>query len=106
LDNLKINNDTVQNSSYFNNNEIKSRPKEIEVSDNIKFENAFKKAKQYVQINDTKLSLSFDKENNVPIIYVLDNKTDEIIRRIPPEKLVELSEDDEKLKGLFFEKGV
>jgi len=108
---MKINSGTTINDQYFVKNDIihthrQEKPKEIEISENIKFENAFRKAKQYVQINNTKLSLSFDKENNIPVIYVLDNETDEVIRRVPPEKIVELSGDEEKLKGFFIEKGV
>ncbi len=74
--------------------------------DNLQFESAFNKARQYVKINNTRISLSWDKENREPVIYVMDNETDEVIRRIPPEKLVEIANDDEKLKGFFIEKDV
>ena len=110
LDDMKINSNVSiisQNISQSVSTKHKQEePKQIEISENIHFEKAFRKAKQYVQINNTKLSLSYDKENNVPVIYVLDNETDEVIRRIPSEKLIELSGDEEKLKGFFFEEGV
>ena len=110
LDDMKINSNMSVNNQYLFGNDLRKQPQEkqqdLKIVENIGFEDAFRKAKQYVQINDTKLSLSYDKENNVPVIYVLDNETDEVIRRIPPEKLVELSGDEEKLKGFFFEKGV
>ncbi|MFP4547044.1 MAG: flagellar protein FlaG [Fidelibacterota bacterium] len=74
--------------------------------DNSQFEAAFNKARQFVKINNTRISLSWDKENQEPVIYVMDNETDEVVRRIPPEKLIEIADDDEKLKGFFIEKDV
>jgi len=75
-------------------------------NEDLKFDAAFKKARQYIKINNTRISLAYDKENKEPIIYVLDNETDEVIRRIPPEKLIEIADDEEKLKGYFVEKDV
>ncbi len=113
MDNIKIDGDINVNNRFYledSNSKItrpKSRDKQAtKQNDNIKFEDAFKKAKKYIQINDTKLSLSYDREEHQPIIYVLDRETDEVIRRIPPEKLVEIAGDEEKLKGFFIEKGV
>ena len=74
------------------------------ISENNKFENAFNKVKQYVEIFDTRLSFTYDKENKEPVIFVVDNKTNEVIRRIPSEKMVEISGDVEKMKGLFIQK--
>lgn len=103
-------NTNITNWQYENKTDLITQDhkeaQQLPLSDNMKFENAFNKAKQYVEINDTKLSLSYDKENNEPVIYVMDNETDEIIRRIPPEKLVEFSGDPEKMKGLFFQEDV
>ncbi|MBN2279926.1 MAG: flagellar protein FlaG [Candidatus Marinimicrobia bacterium] len=108
MNEIKINSNLSVTSQYFSDpgaqRSNQPKPKEIELSENIRFENAYRKAKQYVKINNTKLSLSYDKENKTPVIYVLDNDTNEIIRRIPPEKLVEISGDEEKLKGYFVEK--
>lgn len=112
MDDIRINSSTSINTSMdpAARRQIRVRPRKTDenltAGKNIKFEEAFKKAKEYVKINNTKLSLSYDKEHNQPVIYVLDSETDEVIRRVPPEKLIELSGDEEKLKGFFVEKDI
>ena len=102
--NMKYNeNITVNKKNDRKNTEEKQS---VQIDENIKFENAFNKVKHYVEINDTKLSLHYDKKNKEPVIYVLDKETDEVIRRVPPEKLIDISGDQEKMKGLFFQKDV
>jgi len=111
ITNIKITESSgISGTQYENNRELdknsEQKAQELPVNDNIRFEKAFNKAKQYVEINNTRLSLSYDEENKEPVIYVMDRETDEVIRRIPPEKLVEISGDQEKMKGLFFQKDV
>ncbi len=76
------------------------------IANNMNFSKLFTKVQKYVETQNTKLSLSYDNENKTPIIYVIDKDTNEVIRRIPPEKLVKMSKDPESFKGLIFQKEV
>jgi flagellar protein FlaG len=42
-----------------------------------------------------------EKELDIMIVKVIDSETDEVIRQIPPEELVELSKNAKDLKGLL-----
>ena len=61
------------------------------------------KVQQYVNTFNTKLSFSFDKQKNRPIIYVIDKETDEVIRQIPPEKMYKLINNLEEIRGIIYQ---
>jgi flagellar protein FlaG len=47
------------------------------------------------------IHFELEKELNLMIVKVIDSETDEVIRQIPPEELVELSKNAKDLKGLL-----
>lgn len=50
------------------------------------------------------LHLEIEKDLNMVIVKVIDGETDEVIRQIPSEELVELSKKAKNLKGLLVDK--
>lgn len=48
-----------------------------------------------------KIHLEVEEELDMIIVKVVDGETDEVIRQIPPEELVELSKNAKNLKGLL-----
>ena len=48
-----------------------------------------------------KIHLEVEEDLDMIIVKVVDGETDEVIRQIPPEELVELSKNAKNLKGLL-----
>ncbi|MBI5741905.1 MAG: flagellar protein FlaG [Nitrospirae bacterium] len=55
---------------------------------------------------DRELRLEIEKDLNIMVVKIIDSKTEEIIRQIPPEELIELSKHAKDLKGLLINKEV
>lgn len=51
-----------------------------------------------------KIRLELEEDLNIMIVKVIDSETQEVIRQIPPEELVELSRNAKDLKGLLINK--
>ena len=51
-----------------------------------------------------KIHLELEEDLDMMIVKVIDSETDEVIRQIPPEELVELSRSASELKGLLINK--
>jgi flagellar protein FlaG len=56
-----------------------------------------------MKIMNTKISFSIDTETNRPIIQVLDKETGELIRQIPPEELMRVSQRMSDVLGVLFD---
>lgn len=56
-----------------------------------------------MQTVGTALSFSVDKETGRTIVKVLDSKTGEVIRQIPAEEMVRVSQRIAKLMGVLFD---
>lgn len=48
------------------------------------------------------LRFSVDEETGRTVVKVLDSRSGEVIRQIPPEEMLALAEDLERLQGLLF----
>ncbi len=51
-----------------------------------------------------KIHLEVEEDLDIMIVKVVDSETEEVIRQIPPEELVELSKNTNDLKGLLINK--
>jgi len=58
---------------------------------------------EFVQVVRRDLRFSVDEHSGRTVITVLDSETQEIVRQIPPEKLVKAAEKIEQLRGLLFD---
>ncbi len=52
------------------------------------------------------LQIDIDRELDMPISKIIDMRTEEIIRQIPPEWMVEILRRMEELRGVFYSKEV
>ncbi len=74
--------------------------------DKDQLENLFKNVKEKFDYMNEYLKIEIDKDLHEPIVKIVDKKTDEVIRQIPPENLVELAKKIDELVGLLFNKEV
>lgn len=82
--------------------------KESEQSMQEKVETAIENIRGFIQENQRALDFDVAHESNRVIISVIDRQTNEVIRQIPPEDAIELSErikrgDDITTSGLLLE---
>ena len=70
---------------------------------NEEIEVAVTQINDYVQNLDRKLHFSVDEESGKTVIRVTDLSTDELIRQIPSEKLLAVSQALEEFSGLLLE---
>ncbi|MCC5810652.1 MAG: flagellar protein FlaG [Ectothiorhodospiraceae bacterium] len=83
-----------------------SRPEGAERIEPIRAEDvdsAVRDINEFVQSVQRDLRFSVDENSGRTIITVLDSQTEEVVRQIPPEKLVAAAENIEHLRGLLFE---
>ncbi|MEW6599417.1 MAG: flagellar protein FlaG [Nitrospirota bacterium] len=65
---------------------------------------AISKIKDAAVLFNRKIDIQVEEELNITIVKVIDSETEEVIRQIPPEELVELSRNAKDLKGLLINK--
>jgi flagellar protein FlaG len=58
---------------------------------------------QYVQNLDRKLQFSVDDTSGDTIVKVIDKETDELIRQIPSEELLDVKRAIDEYRGILFE---
>jgi flagellar protein FlaG len=63
------------------------------------------KLNQAVKNYNPKLNFDVDNETNQVVVKVVDGETDKIIRQIPPEEIVNLSQRMDELRGMLFDDG-
>lgn len=66
-------------------------------------EDAVKNINDFFQVVQRTLQFSLDKDSGQMVVKVKDVKTDEVIRQMPPEYMLKLAEEMDKIKGLLFE---
>lgn len=55
------------------------------------FANAVNRLNEFVQTIERNLQFSVDEETGYTVITVIDSKTEEIIRQIPPKEVLEMA---------------
>jgi flagellar protein FlaG len=72
--------------------------------DHIDTEVAMERVVSAAKFFNRKIHLEVEEDLNMMIVKVIDSETDEIIRQIPAEELIELSKNADDLKGLLINK--
>ena len=62
--------------------------------------------KEHLQIDNCKLNFSIDGETKTVVVRVLDADTGKVIQEIPPEEILAMAKEIEKLKGILFNENV
>ncbi len=55
---------------------------------------------------DAKLKLEIDKDLNRVVVKILDAETDEVIRQVPLQELLEIAKSLKRMEGVFFREEV
>ena len=71
---------------------------------NIDTKEAMDKIQEAAILFNRKIRLEVEEDLDIMIVKVIDSDTEEVIRQIPPEELVELSRNAKDLKGLLINK--
>jgi flagellar protein FlaG len=72
--------------------------------EHIETKDAMGRIEQAAILFNRKIRLELEEELDIMIVKVIDSETEEVIRQIPPEELVELSRNAKDLKGLLINK--
>jgi flagellar protein FlaG len=67
----------------------------------VNLEQALEKLQRASRIYNTKLSFSVHKESNRIVVRIIDSDTNEVIRQIPPEEILHISDEIQKIIGSF-----
>ncbi|MDN5360319.1 MAG: flagellar protein FlaG [Thermotogaceae bacterium] len=55
-----------------------------------------------IQMGD--LKIEFDKEADMKVVKIVDHKTGEVLKEIPPKEIVELAKNLNEMLGILFDK--
>lgn len=86
----------TENENYLQNNPANTQ----------KIEQIIKKLQKNLTYLNTHLSISIDTKLDQPIIKIVDNNTNQVIREIPPEYMIKIAEAINELIGLLINKKV
>jgi len=87
--------------------ELKSQERERnnQVSPEV-LEEVIKNLKEKLSMLNTQLQIQIDKDTDIVVVKVIDKKTKEVIRQIPPEYVLKIAEYLDEITGLLFSEKV
>lgn len=99
----------VKKSESLNTEKVKKEEEKVTGSEDIKKQDvntqeAMDKVVSAAKIFNKELHLELERDLDIMIVKVVDSETDEVIRQIPAEEMVELSRNARDLKGLLIDK--
>ncbi len=97
--NIRPEGNNIQDESKNISDDLKKLNKE-------QIENLFKDIKEKFDYMNKYLKIEIDKDLHEPVVKIIDKRTNEVIRQIPPEYLLDLAKKIDKLVGLLFSKEV
>ncbi len=80
--------------------------KELNKLDKDQIENIFRDLKEKFDYMNKYLKIEIDKDLHEPVVKIIDKRTNEVVRQIPPEYILKLAKKVDKLVGLLFSKEV
>lgn len=75
----------------------------VPVIDKARLENAVQRANDMLSTPQRGLEFSIDEQTEVPVISVVDKNTEQLVRQIPSEVVLNLIEQFDELKGMLFD---
>lgn len=99
----------IKNRDSQNTEKIKKEEEKVASSDDIKKQDvdtqeAMDKIVSSAKIFNKEIQLELERDLGIMVVKVIDGKTNEVIRQIPSEEMVELSKNARDLKGLLIDK--
>ncbi len=77
------------------------------IPQNIKDDIIQKRAKELnekIKMLHTSLKIEIDKETNIQVVKIIDEKTKEVIKQLPPDTMLKIAKYIDEITGLLFEK--
>ena len=104
---VKLANENSSDTSFveeknFVEEKLPSNVTELTADQSEKVEENVSRLNEIVQTIQRDLQFSVDDDSGRTVVTVLDSKTQEVIRQIPTEQVLALSENIENLKGILF----
>ena len=65
-------------------------------------EEVIKNLKEKLSMLNTQLQIQIDKDTDIVVVKVIDRKTNEVIRQIPPEYVLKIAKYLDEIAGLLF----
>jgi len=72
-------------------------------ADEAKLDKVVEDLNEFVQVIQRKLQFSVDEESGKTVVKVIDSETDQIIRQIPSEEILEMQNRLGEMNGLLFQ---
>ena len=63
-----------------------------------------KKLNEKMEMLQTSLKVEIDKDTGIQVVKIIDDKTKEVIRQLPPETMLKIAKYIDEITGLLFEK--
>ncbi|MBD3184883.1 flagellar biosynthesis protein FlaG [Candidatus Poribacteria bacterium] len=67
---------------------------------------SFAEESEKIDLSNSRISFSEDQDTGATVIKIIDNKTDEVIKQIPPEEILKLRKRIGEMLGLLLDKKV
>lgn len=101
---------TTQTGSTLAASQDQSVPAQTETNQNTatqdELQSAVDKVQEFVSPKARGIEFSIDKESGTTVVKVVDRETDEIIRQIPSEEMLELAKALDQLQGILLKQKV
>lgn len=72
-------------------------------ADDAKLDKVVKNLNEFVQVIQRKLQFSVDEDSGKTVVKVIDSETDQVIRQIPSEEILEMQNRLGEMNGLLFQ---
>jgi len=72
-------------------------------ADEAKLDKVVEDLNEFVQVIQRKLQFSVDEESGKTVVKVIDSETDQVIRQIPSEEILEMQNRLGEMNGLLFQ---
>ncbi len=63
-----------------------------------------KKLNEKMEMLQTSLKVEIDKDTGIQVVKIVDEKTKEVIRQLPPETMLKIAKYIDEITGLLFDK--
>jgi flagellar protein FlaG len=63
------------------------------------------KLNRMVKVYNNKINFDIDSKTNQVVVKVVNGETDKIIRQVPPDEIINLSQRMDELRGMIFDDG-
>lgn len=81
--------------------ETQTAPREGEARDAL--DQALSQIREFVEIAASDIDFSIDEKSGEMVVKIIDRATEEVIRQIPPEEMLEIARALDRLQGLFLQ---